>query len=176
MIYGHDEAIGQFRSAWDKRTLHHAWLLAGPKGVGKATFAYQAARRLLAEAAGPNLDLPGLQVPDDHPVAKLITAGSHPDMRSVKRLENDKGNLNRNIKVDQIRELREFMALSPAMDAAWPWLLDLFGGRQSARSIHFIVAWGLLVFLVVHVVLVLLSGPIRQLRDMILGGRIDEAA
>ena len=68
------------------------------------------------------------------------------------------------------------MALSPAMDAAWPWLLDLFGGRQSARSIHFIVAWGLLVFLVVHVVLVLLSGPIRQLRDMILGGRIDEAA
>ena len=68
------------------------------------------------------------------------------------------------------------MALSPAMDAAWPWLLDLFGGRQSARSIHFIVAWGLLVFLVVHVILVLLSGPIRQLRDMILGGRIDEAA
>jgi DNA polymerase-3 subunit delta' len=118
VIYGHDEAIGQFRSAWDKRTLHHAWLLAGPKGVGKATFAYQAARRLLAEAAGPNLDLPGLQVPDDHPVAKLITAGSHPDMRSVKRLENDKGNLNRNIKVDQIRELREFIALSPAMS---PW-------------------------------------------------------
>jgi Ni/Fe-hydrogenase b-type cytochrome subunit len=68
------------------------------------------------------------------------------------------------------------MALSPAMDAAWPWLLDVFGGRQSARSIHFVVAWGLVVFLVVHVVLVLLSGPGRQLKDMILGGRIDEAA
>lgn len=68
------------------------------------------------------------------------------------------------------------MALSPAMDAAWPWLLDVFGGRQSARSIHFIVAWGLVVFLVVHVILVLLSGPSRQLKDMIVGGRIDEAA
>jgi Ni/Fe-hydrogenase b-type cytochrome subunit len=68
------------------------------------------------------------------------------------------------------------LALSPAMDAAWPWLLDVFGGRQSARSIHFIVAWGLVVFLVLHVVLVLLSGPGRQLKDMILGGRIDEAA
>ncbi|MXP41012.1 DUF4405 domain-containing protein [Altererythrobacter soli] len=68
------------------------------------------------------------------------------------------------------------LALSPAMDASWPWLLDLFGGRQSARSIHFIVAWGLVVFLVVHVVLVLLSGPIRQLRDMTVGGSADEAA
>lgn len=68
------------------------------------------------------------------------------------------------------------MAISPGMDAAWPWLLDVFGGRQSARSIHFIVAWGLLVFLVVHVVLVLLSGPVRQMSDMIFGGRADEAA
>lgn len=68
------------------------------------------------------------------------------------------------------------LSLSPAMAAAWPWLLDLFGGRQSARSIHFIVAWGLFVFLVVHVLLVLLSGPARQLKDMIVGGRIDEPA
>lgn len=68
------------------------------------------------------------------------------------------------------------LALSPAVVAAWPWLLDVFGGRQSARSIHFIVAWGLVVFLFVHVILVLLSGPGRQLKDMILGGRIDETA
>lgn len=62
------------------------------------------------------------------------------------------------------------LAMSPAMDAIWPWLIDIFGGRQSARSIHFIVAWGLLSFLVLHVVLVLLSGPMKQLRDMITGG------
>jgi thiosulfate reductase cytochrome b subunit len=68
------------------------------------------------------------------------------------------------------------MAISPGTDAAFPWLVDLFGGRQSARSIHFVVAWGLFAFFVIHVVLVLLSGPAGQLRDMITGGRIDEAA
>ena len=68
------------------------------------------------------------------------------------------------------------MAISPGFDAAFPWLLDVFGGRQSARSIHFIVAWAVFGFFVIHVLLVLLSGPIGQLRDMIIGGRLDEAA
>jgi thiosulfate reductase cytochrome b subunit len=67
------------------------------------------------------------------------------------------------------------MAMSPGIDAIWPWLVDVFGGRQSARSIHFICAWALVGFFVVHIVLVLLSGPLRQIRDMITGGR-DEAA
>lgn len=62
------------------------------------------------------------------------------------------------------------IAMSPGMDANWPFLVDLFGGRQSARSLHFLMAWGLIGFLVLHLVLVLLSGPVRQLRDMITGG------
>jgi len=66
------------------------------------------------------------------------------------------------------------LAMSPGMDANWPWLLDIFFGRQSARSIHFLCAWTLVGFLVVHLVLVLLSGPIRQIRDMITGGRMQE--
>jgi thiosulfate reductase cytochrome b subunit len=68
------------------------------------------------------------------------------------------------------------MAISPGMNAAWPWLLDLFGGRQSARSIHFICAWSLFGFVVVHIVLVLLSGPGKQMGDMITGGSDDAAA
>ena len=68
------------------------------------------------------------------------------------------------------------MAISPGMDAAWPWLLDIFGGRQSARSIHFIVAWALAAFTLAHIVLVLLTGPFGQIRAMFLGGRVDEAA
>ena len=63
------------------------------------------------------------------------------------------------------------ITMSPAMNANWPWLLDIFGGRQSARSLHFIAAWGLFAFFVVHILLVLLSGPIGQMRDMILGGK-----
>jgi thiosulfate reductase cytochrome b subunit len=62
------------------------------------------------------------------------------------------------------------------MDAAWPFLLDMFGGRQSARSIHFIVAWALLAFFVLHVLLVLINKPARHLAEMITGGRADEAA
>lgn len=68
------------------------------------------------------------------------------------------------------------MAMSPGMDAAWPFLSEMFGGRQSARSVHFIVAWLLLAFLVLHIVLVLLNRPGRHVWEMIAGGRRDEAA
>lgn len=118
MIVGQDRAVGQFAEAWASRKLHHAWLLAGPKGVGKASFAHAAARRVLADAAGPSGDLPGIETEDDHPIVKLVEAGSHPDMRRLERLLNDKGNLNRSIKVDQIRELGEFLSLSAALS---PW-------------------------------------------------------
>lgn len=119
MILGQDRAVDQFASAWASRKLHHAWLLAGPKGVGKATFARAAARRVLAEAAGPAFDRPGIESGDDHPIVKLVEARSHPDFRWLERLVNEKtGNLNRNIKVDQIRELGEFLSLSAALS---PW-------------------------------------------------------
>ena len=68
------------------------------------------------------------------------------------------------------------LAISPGMDAAWPFLLDVFAGRQSARSIHFIVSWALFAFFVLHIVLVLLNKPVRHVREMITGGRLDEAA
>jgi thiosulfate reductase cytochrome b subunit len=61
------------------------------------------------------------------------------------------------------------ITMSPAMNAAWPWLLDLFGGRQSARSLHFIGAALLMLFVVVHLIMVLLSGPIKGIRSMITG-------
>ena len=61
------------------------------------------------------------------------------------------------------------LAMSPAMDAAWPWLLVLFEGRQSARSIHFITAMLILAFIIVHLVMVVLAGPINEIRSMITG-------
>ncbi|WP_110669158.1 cytochrome b/b6 domain-containing protein [Salinicola halophilus] len=68
------------------------------------------------------------------------------------------------------------LCMSPTFNAAAPWLLDLFGGRQSARSIHFLVATALVLFFVVHIAMVLLSGPWRQVRDMITGGRRETSA
>jgi thiosulfate reductase cytochrome b subunit len=69
------------------------------------------------------------------------------------------------------------LTMSPRIDASFPWLLDLFGGRQSARTIHFICAFSLLGFVVIHLVMVLVSGVWNNLRSMITGwydiGRAD---
>ena len=61
------------------------------------------------------------------------------------------------------------LTMSPDMDAAWPWLLDLFGGRQSARSIHFICASLLIGFIIVHLLMVVLAGPLNELRSIVTG-------
>jgi cytochrome b subunit of formate dehydrogenase len=59
------------------------------------------------------------------------------------------------------------LAMSPGMDAGYPFLLEIFGGRQSARTIHFITASGIVLFVVVHLVMVLISGVWNNLRSMI---------
>ena len=61
------------------------------------------------------------------------------------------------------------LTLSPGMNAVLPWLLDVFGGRQSARSIHFLCAGGIAAFIVIHLLLVLAAGPINEVRSMITG-------
>jgi thiosulfate reductase cytochrome b subunit len=61
------------------------------------------------------------------------------------------------------------LAMSPGMDAALPWLIDLFGGRPSARSIHFITANLIVLFVIVHIVEVFLAGVWNELRSMITG-------
>lgn len=61
------------------------------------------------------------------------------------------------------------LAMSPGMDAAWPWLLDIFGGRQTARTIHFTAMALLVLFFVVHIAMVVLAGPFNELRSMITG-------
>lgn len=119
MIVGQDRAVTQFADAWATRRLHHAWLLAGPKGVGKATFAEAAARRVLSDAAGPPDDLPGIETSPDHPIVKLVDAGSHPDMRWLERLTDDKTDKRaRNINVEQVRGLGQFMGMTAALS---PW-------------------------------------------------------
>lgn len=64
------------------------------------------------------------------------------------------------------------LSMSPGMNAALPWLPELFGGRQSARSIHFLGMSMILIFVVVHLVMVLLAGPIRLISGMIAGGSV----
>jgi thiosulfate reductase cytochrome b subunit len=61
------------------------------------------------------------------------------------------------------------LTMSPGFDAAAPWLLDLFGGRQSARTIHFLSASAIVLFILVHLVMVVLSGTWNNIRSMITG-------
>ena len=117
-IYGHDSAIAAFRAGLDGGRLHHAWLVSGPQGIGKALFAHKAALRVLAQGAGPVAE-PGLNIRDDHPAAKLAAAGSHPDLMKLERLTKESGTeLARSITVDQVRGLQRLFATTSSMS---PW-------------------------------------------------------
>ena len=86
---GNETAHAAFAAAMESGVLHHAWLFAGPEGVGKASFARAAAHRLLAEGAAPGTLPPGFDVPEGNRTSSLIAAGSHPDYRELTRLPKD---------------------------------------------------------------------------------------
>lgn len=67
------------------------------------------------------------------------------------------------------------LAISPGFEVSAPWLVDILGGRQSARSLHFLFSWALFAFFVVHVAMVLVSKPLRQISQMITGGKIERS-
>ncbi len=114
-LFGQDRAVAAFTAARESGALHHAWLLTGPRGVGKARFADLASLRLLADAAGPEVGLPGLGTPAEHPIARLFAAGSHPDFRRLEREPNDKGDLRRNITIAQVRKLGDLFNVAPSL-------------------------------------------------------------
>ena len=119
-LYGHDDAVTAFRDALDGGRLHHAWLVSGPRGIGKALFAEKAALRVLAQGQGDVVS-PGLDVPDDHPAARLVAAGSHPDLMKLERLPRENsvaGELARAITVAQVRGLSRLFATTSSMS---PW-------------------------------------------------------
>lgn len=136
-LHGHDEAVAAFRAGLSSGRLHHAWLLAGPQGIGKALFAHKAATRLLAEGAGPAFDAPGLEVPDDHPVARLVEAGSHPDLMRLERLPRDDKwhdrpksdwpedvDYARSISVHQVRGLQRLFATTSSLSPRRVVIID----------------------------------------------------
>lgn len=118
-LFGHDSAVAAFREGFDQGRMHHAWLISGPQGIGKALFADKAALRILAQGAGPPVHEAGLDTPDDHRIAKLVAAGSHPDLVRLERLAKDgAGDLSRSITVDQVRGLQRLFATTASFS---PW-------------------------------------------------------
>lgn len=115
------EAEAAFENARSRGRLHHAWLLTGPEGLGKATFAYRAARRLLGAAPDPSRGPLGAR-PDDS-VSRLISAQAHPDLLVLERLVEN-GKVKKSISVDQARDLPEFFSKSPSQANARVAIID----------------------------------------------------
>lgn len=108
-LKGQEAAEVAFADAIDRGRLHHAWLLTGPEGVGKATFAYRAARRLMgARPLGE-----GIGSDPNDPVSRQISARSHPDLMVLERIGED-GKPRKVIPVEEARRLPEFFAKAPA--------------------------------------------------------------
>ena len=117
-LFGHKQAVSAFREALDARRLHHAWLISGPQGIGKSLFARKAALRVLAEGQGI-VARPGLEVPQDHQAARLISAGSHPDYAQLERLPKETGTeLARSITIAQVRGLQRLFTTTSTYS---PW-------------------------------------------------------
>ncbi len=122
-LHGHDAPQADFLNAYNSDRLHHAWMITGPKGIGKATLAWKIARFLLAqpekggmfdEAAPTTLD-----VSPDHPVSRRIDAMGEPGLYLARRPWDEKTKkLKQNITVDEIRKLKSFFTLSAA-DGGW---------------------------------------------------------
>ncbi|MEM7056536.1 MAG: DNA polymerase III subunit delta' [Pseudomonadota bacterium] len=126
-IYGQDAAQARFLDAWSSDRLHHAWLLRGPVGVGKATLSYRIARALIAEPPAGGLfgdPLPAdrtLETPQDCAVQARIAAQSEPRLYVLRReWDQDKKppRLQTQISVDNVRAMRRFLQMSAA-DGGW---------------------------------------------------------
>ena len=118
-LIGQDAAQSTLLDAFNRGRLHHAWLITGARGVGKATLAWRIARFLLSTPDPDPDDMFGAPLPDsldispDHPVARRINAGAEPGLKSVHRTENDKTKRMRDqIVVEDIRDLAAFFQLS----------------------------------------------------------------
>jgi len=130
-LIGNEPARNALLAAMASGALHHAWLIAGPEGVGKARFARATAHRMLAEAAGEG------EGPDTR-TAHYIAAGSHPDYRELFRLPKDpdkpEENLARSISIAQVRSLQAMFATKPALSPRRVVLIDAIDDLERAGA------------------------------------------
>ena len=129
---GHRTAADALVEAWQSGRLAHAWLIAGPRGIGKATLAYRFARFVLAggeqrgegggegsgEGSGEGGTDDGLAMAPEHPVFRRIAAGGHSDLAVVERGLGDRGRLRAEIVVDDVRAANAFLSLT-AGEGGW---------------------------------------------------------
>ncbi len=128
LLFGHETAEATLLDAMRAGRLHHAWLITGPDGVGKATLAYRFARFLLSgRPAGDNLYLE-----PTHPTFRRVAAGSHADLSVTELQRNAKtGRMRTQIAVEDIRKINGFMALTPAEGG---WRVAIVDGAEDLNQ------------------------------------------
>ena len=114
-IIGQTGAVSQFLQSYTAGKLHHAWLITGPKGIGKATLAWKIAQTLLHHGEAPSAPIEHLGAPEGSSTDRQIQALSHPGLFLIRRKYDEKaGRFAQNIVVDDVRGLRNFFGLSSA--------------------------------------------------------------
>lgn len=133
-LVGQGAAEAAFLQAWRGGRIHHAWLLTGPPGIGKATFAYRVARFALAGGRSAA----GLAVPATHPVARKVAAGSHPDLIVLEGYAvTPIGAIRERIGVDEVRAAAAALRKTPAESAWRVGIIDPAEamGREAANAL-----------------------------------------
>jgi DNA polymerase-3 subunit delta' len=114
-LFGHAVAAQALAAAARSGRMHHAWIIAGPKGVGKATLAWRFARALLAHGAAKCPD--DLAVTAEHPMQRLVAALAHPDLLLIRRpWDTDKKRAKTVVTVDEVRRLPAFFSQFASYD------------------------------------------------------------
>jgi DNA polymerase-3 subunit delta' len=147
-LIGHELAEMTLWQAFRSGRLHHAWLITGPRGIGKATLAFRFARFLLANGKHEDQEralllpdensAPSLAVAPEHPVFKRIASGGHADLITVMRRVNEKtGRLRTEIVVEDVRTVANLLAHTPAEDGWRVVVIDAAEdmSRSSANAI-----------------------------------------
>lgn len=127
-LIGHENAEREFLAAWDSGRLAHAWLLTGPRGIGKATLAYRMTRHALAQSSrasgndmfGPPPKPTSLAMSPEDPVFRRVASMGHADFRAIERPWADSKQTKRKtvIGVDEVREIGGFLSMTPS-EGGW---------------------------------------------------------
>ena len=128
LFLGHPAAEATLLDALRAGRMHHAWLLAGPEGIGKATLAFRFARRLLTGI--PATDT--LDIDANSPLFRRVASGSHADLLTIERTFNEKTKRQRrDIVVDDVRRINGFMSLTPAEGG---WRVAIVDGAEDLNQ------------------------------------------
>jgi DNA polymerase-3 subunit delta' len=131
LLLGHEAAERALLDAMHLGRMHHAWLITGSEGIGKATLAFRFARHLLAGVGVPG-EGGSLALDPSHPVFRRVASGGHADLTVIERVVNEKTKrLKRDIAIDDVRKINDFMALTPAEGG---WRVAIVDGAEDLNQ------------------------------------------